>query len=51
MKKILLPLVLLLSLACNRSGKPAGSSDPKVDSLLRVMTLDEKIKEAGIYQR
>ena len=49
MKKILLPLVLLLSLACNRSGKPAGSSDPKVDSLLRVMTLDEKIGQMVLF--
>ena len=49
MKKTVLPILLMLFVSCGRSGQHAGMSYPKVDSLMRVMTLEEKIGQMVLF--
>ena len=48
MKKFL-PLTLLLVLACNKPVCDIDNISPRVDSLLRVMTLEEKIGQMVLF--
>ena len=48
MKKVL-PLTLLLALACSRPVCDIDNVSPRVDSLLRVMTLQEKIGQMVLF--
>ena len=48
MKKFL-PLTLLLALACNKPVCDIDNISPRVDSLLRVMTLEEKIGQMVLF--
>jgi len=49
MKRFFPLLFVLLAVACGPSGKPSGISYPKVDSLMRVMTLEEKIGQMVLF--
>ena len=49
MKKALFPLLLLVVAACNTTPKNSEKSYPIVDSLLRVMTLEEKVGQTVLF--
>ncbi|MBO5596385.1 MAG: glycoside hydrolase family 3 C-terminal domain-containing protein [Bacteroidales bacterium] len=50
MKKLLIPILAFLAFACNGSQSQTNSfSHPKVDSLMRVMTLEEKIGQTVLF--
>ncbi|MBO4742658.1 MAG: glycosyl hydrolase, partial [Bacteroidales bacterium] len=49
MKKALLPLLLIISAACTQPPKNTEKSYPIVDSLLRVMTLEEKVGQTVLF--
>ena len=50
MKKLLIPFAALVAIACNGSQSRTDSfSHPKVDSLMRVMTLEEKIGQTVLF--
>ena len=49
MRKILFPLFLLLVVSCGRTIGSKNTVDPRVDSLLRIMTLEEKIGQMVLF--